>query len=192
MPLFSWLAGKRPKASGGDAGSFAEAYLKVGLPRLLQSFEHQREFLRYLADLDAGGAVDPAYEALSLNHDLLFTTYNFAEILYALAVNHGLPAERVADFFEIGIYEGGDPEIGMLLRRIDGLAESFGLEDRGRLLDSGVVGDRAEIKPVGDDFDTVGHMLKFCRVVQSLGHQEGHAGVDVASVQIEADDGWAD
>lgn len=193
MSFFSWLAGKRSKPSDDEVGkSFAETYRNDRLPLFLQSLEHQAQLLRYLEGLDAGDAVDPAYEALSLNQDLLFTSYNFAEVLYAVALKHGIPVERVADFLEVGIYEGGDREIGLLLRRIERLAEAFNLEDRGQLLDSGIVGDRAEIKTIRNDFDTVGNMLKFCRVVQGLGHQKGHDAIDEASVEIEGDDGWAD
>lgn len=158
-----------------------------------QPYQSNREsthrVLKYLEALDSGSPTDAAFEQTPLFPDLGFTSLSLAETLYARASTLDVPLERIVHFLSIGIVEGGDERLATLLQRVSGLS-CFNEEDRTKLLESGVVGDRLEIYPIGKEFNRVEFVVKFCRVLTSLKEQRDHEAVDLESTNIQADPEW--
>lgn len=145
--------------------------------------------LEYLEALDNGAPTDVAFEQTPLFPDLGFTSLSLAETLYARAKTLNVPLERIVHFLSIGIVEGGDARLATLLQRVSGLS-CFNEEERTKLLESGVVGDRLEIFPIGQEFNRVEFVVKFCRTLAVLKEQRDHDAVDLEFTKIQADPEW--
>ena len=145
--------------------------------------------LKYLETVDAGAARDEAFEQTPLFPDLGFTSLSRAETICARASALNIPLERIVHFLSIGIVEGGDERLATLIQRVHALS-CFDEEERAKLLESGVVGDRLEIFRIGQEFNSVEFVVKYCRTLTSLKNQRDHEAVDLDSTTVQADAAW--
>jgi hypothetical protein len=168
-------SGPKPQSSGEPDAFDPEAHQKV---------------LAYLRRLWQGQARDEEFERTSLGRELHFNSLNLAELLFAVSREREVPTARIIHFLRIGIPGGGDAKIATLFERVVILSEQFDEPQRIALLSSGVVGDRKEIVPIAEGFDTVGHMLKYCRAIESLKSLSDHDAIDAEFGWVDEDPDW--
>jgi hypothetical protein len=156
------------------------------------SFDPQahHKVLEYLRRLWAGGQKDESFEKTALGADLRFNSLSFAELIFSISQEREIPLERIVHFLRVGIPGGGDQKIATLLERIAVLAEEFDEQQRIALLATGVVGDRQEIAPIVEPFDSVDSVVKYCTAIESLKNLDDHDAIDAEYGWVDEDPGW--
>ncbi|MCC2972725.1 hypothetical protein [Massilia sp. IC2-476] len=183
-PIFNWAK----SLLGGSKASSDTPEAWESLP-FRSNPESTHRVLNYLDALDKGAPTDEAFEQTPLYPDLGFTSLSFAEILFARSIALNIPLERIVHFLSIGIVEGGDERLAILLQRVSALS-TFTEEERAKLLESGLVGDRLEIFPITQQFNRVEFVIKFCRTFPRLKEQRDHDAIELEFTKIQEDPQW--
>jgi hypothetical protein len=133
--------------------------------------------LEYLRSIWNGAERDNDFEQKSLTNDIDFNLVNLAELTISVCKERNLSLERVIDFSTI-MDVGGQQHLTTLLKRLQILMKSFGEEERIKLIDSGVVGDRKEVLPIFKEFDKVEFVVKIMLAFEGANKQIDHDAID--------------
>ena len=146
--------------------------------------------LTYIYSRMGGQPADEKYEAKSLARDLEIDTLDLAELISAQISERRLPEKAALQFMEIPVDgatsdvaraepEYSDPKKRPSLAKLTGrvrilaspvpeekLAEGFKIEERRKLLMSGVVGDPREVGAIHETV-TVQFLVNYCRGIET-------------------------
>jgi hypothetical protein len=131
--------------------------------------ETRNRLVDYLRKRWAGEPEDDSFAAQSLN-GLGLNSVDFVEILLIQATERNLSEQDVTRFLKTG---GPDnTKEANLFNRVT-ILDSFDVNARYVLLVSGVVGDRREIAPFREEYDSVRSLDRFCNALEAWSLRRG-------------------
>lgn len=139
-----------------------------GPPPLPEFYLRVRGYVHALLD---GNLPDEVFEATSLSENG-FTSLGYVLVLLSVAERYHVPDERLENFMRVGADTADALIVPTLTQRARILRQAdLGEAEVYALLDTGVVGDRKEIRNLLPDFDNIEALTRMAYVVRSLEHE---------------------